>query len=152
VRLDLQALDARHDEHREVGHPHGGAQLADEVCVAGRIQHVDLVAAPLDRREGGGDRDLTLDLLLVEVAHGVALGDLAEPRRRTRLEEDRFGHRGLSRAPVADEDDVADVLRRIGLHATGPLSFPIEGVSERQSYRPPAGGASEVGATRIRWC
>ena len=41
--LHLDALDRGHDEQREVGGLERGADVADEVGVARRVEHVDLV-------------------------------------------------------------------------------------------------------------
>ena len=51
---------------------------------------------------------------------GVALGDLAHPCGGAGAEEEGLGQRGLARPPVADQDDVADVLGRVALQPGSP--------------------------------
>ena len=59
--------------------PQRGLDVADEVGVAGRVDQVDLVAGPLERRDGEGDRDAALLLLGLGVGRGGAVLDPADP-------------------------------------------------------------------------
>ena len=118
--LHLDAFDGRHDEQREVGGMERSGDIADEVRVAGRVEHVDLVAVRFERRERKRHRDAAPLLLGVEVADGGAVFDPAEAVRGARTEEERLGQRGLPGAPVADQGDVADLGRREGLHPEPP--------------------------------
>ena len=76
--LHLDALDGAHHEHGQVGDPQGGLDVAHEVGVARGVDEVDLVALPLERRDGQRERDAPLLLLGVEVAHGGAVLDPAD--------------------------------------------------------------------------
>ena len=91
--LDLDPLDRRDHEDREVGGTQRGGDVADEVGVARGVEHVDLGALDLERRERERHRDPAPCLLGVEVGDGVAVLDLSEPRD---------GARGKSSASASD--------------------------------------------------
>ena len=93
----------------------GRSQVADEVGVAGRVQHVDLHAVPFDGAIESETRDALALFVGIVVGHGVAVLDRAHPGDRTGREEHGLEQRGLARAAVADQQDVADVLRVVGL-------------------------------------
>src|SRR5205085_1607030 len=82
--------------------------LDREVDVAGRVDQVDLVLAPLERRRGGGDRDAALALLLHPVHLGLTVVDLAGLVDLSRVEQEALGDRRLARVDVRDDADVAD--------------------------------------------
>ena len=163
--LDLHALDGRHHEDREVGRVQRGGDVAHEVGVAGRVDEVDLVALPVEGREGERHRDLALVLLGVEVTHGVVVLDPTHTGNRTGDEEQCFGERGLAGAPVADQGHVANLLRgHSHIHPPpGELVSPILWSGEARAPggspgtvevpRPPAGGplrtcSTDAGAPR----
>ena len=111
LRLDLDAVHGRDDEHDRVDGSDRCADVADEVGVAGRVEDVDLHAVPFDRCHPERDADALLDLLRLEVAHRVAVFDGPHPRRGAGGEEHRLEQRGLPRAAVPHQQDVADVVR-----------------------------------------
>src|SRR5262249_13110940 len=90
--------------------------VADEVGVAGRIEHVDLDVAPLDRRHRERNADALLRLLGLEVADGVPVLDGAHPGGGAGGEQHRLEERGLARAAVPYQQDVTDVLGLVRLH------------------------------------
>ena len=55
--LHLDAVDRAHHEHGQVDDPQRGPHVAEEVGVAGRVDQVDLVALPLERRHRERERD-----------------------------------------------------------------------------------------------
>ena len=114
--LHLDAFDRGHDEQREVGGLDRGGDVADEVGVAGRVEHVDLVVVELERRERERHRDVAALLFGVEVADGRAVFDPAQADDRPGVEQQRLGERRLAGASVADEGDVADLRGRKRLH------------------------------------
>ena len=83
--LHLDAFDRGDHEHREVGGTQRGGDVAHEVGVAGRVDHVDLVAVVLERRQRERHRDAAARLFGVEVGGGAAVLDLSRgggsPRR-----------------------------------------------------------------------
>ncbi len=114
--LHLDAFDRGHDEQREVGGLDRGGDVADEVGVPGRVEHVDLVVVELERGERERDRDVAALLLGVEVADGRAVLDPAQADDRPGVEQQGLGQRRLAGAAVADERDVADLRGRKRLH------------------------------------
>ena len=114
--LDLDARDGVDDDDRGVGGAQAAEHFRDEDAVARRVDQVDLLLLPLERRDGEADRDLPLDLLGVEVGRRVALLDAAEPRRGARLVEQRGDERRLADAVVPHDGDVVDGGRGVNLH------------------------------------
>src|SRR4051812_27718790 len=96
LRLRLDAGDGVEEGDRAVEHAQRALHLDGEVDVAGRVDDVDAVLAPLARRRGGGDRDATLLLLLHPVHRGGALVDLADLVRAPRVVEDPLSRRRLT--------------------------------------------------------
>ena len=71
----LEDLGAGDDEQRGVGGAQSGAQLTDEVAVAGGVDQVDLGAVVQERGDGQRDRALLADRGRVVVAHRAAVDD-----------------------------------------------------------------------------
>ncbi len=114
--LDLDARDRVDDDERRVRGAQAAEHLRDEDSVARRVDQVDLLLLPLERRDREPDRDLPVDLLGVEVCRRVAFLDAAEPRRGAGLVEQRGDERRLSDAVVPHDGDVVDGGRGINLH------------------------------------
>lgn len=76
------------------------------------IQQIDLAVVPYDRRNGGRDRELTLDLFGIEIAYGIAFGHLADAVNHARGEQQALDERGLAVASVAHNAYVADSVYR----------------------------------------
>ena len=91
-----------------------GAQSAHHVTrkveKARAVEHVDLAAAEVDRRDAGRDRDLALDLFGIVVTDGVAVGGLALTVDRTSHVQHALGERGLAAAAMAEQAHIADIL------------------------------------------
>ena len=119
-RPDLDAHDAAEDEQRPLDDPERAARLALEARVAGDVDEVQLPALPLRVRERERDRHLPLLLVVVPVGDRRARVDRAEAVRLAGLEEQRLDERGLARAAVADDGDVADLARLESGHARRP--------------------------------
>ena len=114
--LHLDPLDRAHHEHRQVGDGQRGGRLFGEVGVAGAVEEVDLVALPLDRGQGGRDRQAALVLLGFEVGDRGGVLDPAGPADGARQIQERFGQGGLAGPAVADQGHVADRRRWVRLH------------------------------------
>ncbi len=110
----LAALRGRQDEQRRVGRAQPGAQLAEEVAVAGGIQQVDLHAVVHERCDRESDRPALADRGRVVVAGGGALGDRSDPGDRAGVREQRVHQRRLPGSGGSDEDHVADARGRGG--------------------------------------
>ena len=122
-------LGAVHSVHHEQGHfrsLHGGQGVADEVGMAGGVQHVDLVVLVGDGRDGGGNGELALDFLGIVVKVGLAVMGGAHAGGLPGNEEHGLGQRGLAGAVLAHKDDVSDVFGSRSCHERPP-AFQIEG-------------------------
>ncbi len=136
--LRLHALRGVHHQQRPF---HGGERavhLIGEVHVAGRVDEVERVGLPIQRRIGeahglrlDGDAALALDVHIVEhlirhLARGQSAGDLDQP----------VGERGLAMVDMGDDGEVADkglgacgharriALARMGHKASQPCAGP----------------------------
>ena len=83
--------------------------VADEVGVAGRVDHVDLVALELERGERERHRDVAALLFGIEVGDRRAVFDPAHAGDGAGAEQQRLGQGGLPGSAVAHEGDVADL-------------------------------------------
>ncbi len=121
--LDLDAGDGVHDEERGVRRLQAADHLGHEDPVAGRVDEVDLLLLPLERRDRERNRDLPFDLLRVEVGRRVAVLHAPEARRRARFVEEGGNERRLADAVVADDGDVVDGGSGVDLHSGALRSF-----------------------------
>ena len=88
----------------------GAHHVAREVEKARAVEHVDLAAAEVDRRDAGRDRDLALDLFGIVITDGVAVGRLALAVDRARHIQHALGECGLTAAAMAEQAHIADIL------------------------------------------
>ena len=116
VGAGLDAGGGVDGDERGVGGGDAADDLADEVEVAGRVDHVEALAGPLDGEQGERDRVGAGVLLLVEVGDGVAVLDAAEAGECAGGEEHRLAQHRLAGAAVPHQDDVAELLGRVGIH------------------------------------
>ena len=119
-RPDLDAHDAAEHEQRPLDDAERAARLALKARVAGDVDEVELPVLPLRVRERERDRHPPLLLVVVPVGDRRARLDRAEAVRLARLEEQRLDERGLTRASVADDGDVADLSGLECGHARRP--------------------------------
>src|SRR4051794_15048817 len=110
--LRLDAGDRVEQRDRAVEHAQRALDLDGEVDVAGRVDDVDPVVAPLAGGRGGRDRDPALLLLLHPVHRGGALVDLTDLVGATGVVEDALGRRRLTGVDVRHDPDVAGLLER----------------------------------------
>ena len=115
LRLDLDAVDGRDHDDDRVDRPDRRSEVADEVGVSGSVQHVDLRSVPLDRRHRQRDGDPLALFVGVVVGDRGAVFDGSHPGDGPRREQHGFEQRGLAGPSVTDQQDVADVLRVVGL-------------------------------------
>ena len=93
-----------------------GLGVVDEHVEAGGVDQVDLLLVPLGCGDGGGDRDLASDLLLVKIGDGGAVfgagqavggaGRKQEPRRK----------RSLAGIAVTDQGHVPNIAGFVNFH------------------------------------
>ena len=120
LRAHVQAGDRAHGDQRALAHVHRAHLLAGEIKVAGNIHQIDLPVLPLQRRHGGGDGDLTLDLFRIVVHGGLAVLHAPLAVDRAGGEQKRLGQRGLADAAVTHDGQVADILGLIIFHMDSP--------------------------------
>ena len=123
--LGFDALDGAHDHDGQVHHRGGRPDLAEEVGVARGVDDVQLDVAEQARGQGEGERHVPLDLLGLEVAHRGPVVDLALSGDGAGGEEERLGQRGLARAVVSDQGDIADAGRWVRSAPRAPPSLEI---------------------------
>ena len=116
----VDALVGGDHEHRAVGGPQPGAQLADEVGVAGGVEQVDLDVAVHQRRQGEPDRALLPVLGLVEVGDRRALDRRTGPGQHTGRDQERLDQCRLPGSGGPDEDHVADRISAARRRAPPP--------------------------------
>ena len=114
IDLTLAPLVRRHDEQRGVGGAQTGAELTDEVPVAGGVDEVDLRVLVEQGSDGQRDRPLLPDRSGIVVADGGALDHRACPGNRCCMREQRLHQRRLPRARRPHEDHVAHSGRVAG--------------------------------------
>src|SRR5690606_9799319 len=124
LRADLDAGRRVQEDERQVGDAHRAADLTDEVGVAGGVEQVDLVVAPLDRYQAGADGDAPLDLIGVPVGDRVSLLDAAQAGGGMGEEGHGLGQRRLPGTAVREEADVPDAVYRVRFHGFPPPSAP----------------------------
>ena len=115
-RLHFYSGYAVHQDQGRIGRHHRGASVVDENIEAGRIEQVDLFLVPLGRGHGGGNGDLALDLLVVEIRDGGALIHPAQAAGGAAGEQQSRGQGGLSGVPVADQADIPDLVGFVNFH------------------------------------
>ena len=122
--VDFDARLSIDDDHRGVGAVHRADGLADEVGVARRIEHLEVLSSMIEVHELGFDRVLVVLLFRIEVAD-------ARPVIDTRMRSDRAGlhqhvvdERCLATPAVTTEYKIANVLNFRFRHCWNPL-FPL---------------------------
>jgi len=124
-RHDFNARHRAYECQGGVRDAHRPSRVGDEVPVPGRVEHVDFRLVPLYERKARRDGKFLFDLIGLIVRRCRTLFHLAETvdalcgvkhgRRKTRL----------ACSTMADQSDVADILRPINLHSPSLASFSI---------------------------
>ena len=109
------AVLGRAHQNGGVGSPQGLYHSAGEVEGAGGVQQVDLHILVFQGDHGGGDGNITADLLGVVVADGVAVGVLAHAVDGAGHVKQTLSQGGLAAAAVPEQTDVADGID--GVHS-----------------------------------
>ena len=103
--MPLDAVVRTHDEHRVVEGLQRALRLGGEIDMAGRIEHHEMHARPVEMRLLGKDRDTALALHGIGIEMRVALVHAPLPTDGARAVEHGFRQRGLARVDVGDETD-----------------------------------------------
>ena len=98
----------------------------DEVRKSRCVDQIDARVARLERADRSVERVLELFFLRVVVAHGRAAYQAPFGANRARIEQQRFGKKGLARTGVTDQCQITDIGSAIG-HDSFPDSklFPF---------------------------
>ena len=105
--LGLDPRDPAEHHHRPVEHAQRALDLDGEVDVAGGVDQVQLVVAPLDGGGGRRDGDAALALLRHPVHLGLAVVHLADLVDASGVEQEPLADGGLAGVDVRDHPDVA---------------------------------------------
>ena len=116
VGADLRTGHRVDQDQRAVGDPGGLGDFAVEVGVARRVDQVDLVALPLQRRHGQAHRHLALELFRIEVGGRVAVVDRAHSRDGPRAKQQCLAQRRLSRATMREQADITQLRGCVFFH------------------------------------
>ena len=113
-RLRLHAGNGVKHADRAVQHAQRALDFHGEIHVARRINDIDAIlfakAIPAGGGRRAGDRDAALALLLHPVHGGGAFIHGTDLVGHTRIEQDAFRRRGLTRVDVRHDPDVARVF------------------------------------------
>ena len=107
LRLRLDACDCIEDHDAAIQHAQAALHFRGEIDVAGRVDQVDLVAAPLTGDRRRLDRDPALALLHHPIGDGGTFIDIAHPIGSAGVVEDALGGGGFARVDMRDDADVA---------------------------------------------
>ena len=107
ARLRHRAVNSIDQQDHRIDHGQHALDLATEVGVTGRIDDIEAVVAPLDRRVLRQDGDPALAFEVVAVHHPLAL--LAALGQGTGLTQQLVHQRGLAVVNVGDDGDVAQL-------------------------------------------
>ena len=124
---DLDSHDAAEDDQGTFHDAQRAARLALEARIARNVDQVELASLPLGVRQREGDRHLPLLLVVVPVGDRRPGVDRAQSIRLARLEEERLDQRGLPRAAMTDDGDVADLSGLESGHAGLPPRLSGDG-------------------------
>ena len=91
-----------------IQHAQAALNFRGEIDVAGCVDQVDLVAAPLTGDRRRLDRDPALALLHHPVGDGSAFIDIAHPVGSAGVVQDALGGGGFSRVDMSDDAHVSD--------------------------------------------
>ena len=111
---DGAAVLGRDDDDAGVGGAQRTHDLALKIEITRGVDQVDDVALELDGRQRKLDGDLTLDLLGVKVADGVAVGCIAQTVGAAGHVKHALHQRCLAVAAVAEQADVSDFVQSVG--------------------------------------
>lgn len=125
-RTDCRAGDRADHDQRRVAQRHCRRDFAVEIKKAGRIDQVDLGVLPLQGRERHVDGDGALDLFGIEVGGGHVVRETID---KTCVIEHSLGQGRFAFAAVAEDADVANLIRGVAFHVCSPcwnLVFKID--------------------------
>ena len=111
--LGLHAALCAEYGHRAVEHAQRALDLDREVHVAGRVDQIDLIAAPFAGRGRRGDRNAALLFLLHPVHRRHAFVHLAQAVRATGVVQNSLGRRCFTGIDMRHNADIANMIQRM---------------------------------------
>ena len=145
--LRLDALVAVEQRDGAVEHAQRALDFDGEVHVAGRVDDVEAVHAPVaalpeGRGRSGRDRDAALLLLLHPVHGRGAVMDFADLVGLAGVVEHALGGRGLAGIDVGHDAEITVFVDRVFAgHCLRPVT---SGSARRRGWRPPSGACLRV--------
>ena len=108
--LRLHAPHRAEERNGTVEHAERTLHLHREIHVPRRVNEIDLVILPFNRRRGRGDRDAALLLLLHPVHRRFALVDLPHAVNAAGEEEDPLANGGFAPIDVGHDPDISNAF------------------------------------------
>ena len=121
ARLRHRAVHRIDQQQHRIDHRQHALDFAAEVGMSGRVDDIDAVVAPGDRRVLGQNRDAAFLFLVVGIHH--ALGEHGAFAERAGLLEQTIDEGGLAMVDVGDNGDVAEFFDG---HGDGPAARQAE--------------------------
>ena len=122
LRTNLNACLTVYANDGGISHADSLLDFTLEIQEAGGVQHVDLGILPAHEGGGSGQRKASCLLLCVIVADGVGLTDGTQTLGCAGNVQHRLCQRGLTRAAVAQERQITELLGVEISHGHSPLS------------------------------
>ncbi len=138
ARVHLDAGVGVDRDDRRFDRPQCADRLADEIRVAGRVDHVESLAGVIEVDDRGFDRVLVMLFLFVEVADAGAVIDAGLAGDRARLHEQVIDERRLARRAVSADGNVANVVDVLGHDYSVQLSIALRSMFYLTRQRPAA--------------
>ena len=110
-RAHVEAGTRRHGDQHALRRAHAFIHARSEIEKSRGVDQVDLDAAPAERSDRARNGNLAFDLLGVEVADGVAVGNLSQSIGCAGLKEQGLRQGGFAAASVAGNCNVPDLTR-----------------------------------------
>ncbi len=141
----LNAVRGVDKNQRRIGGDQRGFRFIDERGIARRIEEIDFDffrlawRLPFGKGEPAIDRDFSRDFFFVPVSDGRTVGDLTQPRRHTRGEEQRRHELGFPRGAVAYNAHVAYPFGVVGFHVSPRLEISMQNAGKLRLEDGPLG-------------
>ena len=113
---DADAVLGVDDNEGKIGHAQPAQRFADEIQVARRVDHIELLAHPLGMKQGGLHGYVPLLFADMVIGHRGPVGDAAHSPDHAAASQHGLAQHGFAAGSMADDGEVADIGRRVFLH------------------------------------
>src|SRR5206468_3698486 len=110
------AIDGMDHHERKISNAQGPETFANEIEITGSIDDIELLALPLQMKQGGGNGDLALLFADMVIGHCRTLGDSAHAPYGAATSQHGFAEHGFAARGVTDDGKVTDICRRVIFH------------------------------------